>query len=173
MTGETTVNDPGFDIATFGLTRVETGAPFALPHPATGKPWTHPGGKPVTVTLLSRYSPQFTDTMRTIQIKRQEVSTAFYVAHANTANPPPLPRPTQETLDAEDTELLVACTAGWSFTEMDGHPFPCTPVNARKFWTDRRFANWRAPAVGFFTGDHNFLAEGLISLNDMPAISSG
>lgn len=65
-------------------------------------------------------------------------------------------KPSLEDAEAEITETLVAATKAWSFSKMDGQDFPCTPANARKFWSDPRFTHIREQALVFMREDSHF-----------------
>jgi hypothetical protein len=66
-------------------------------------------------------------------------------------------RPTDaDILESEQTELLVACTTGWSGMTMGGQPFPYSPNNARLLYTDQRFSFIRAQANAFIADAANF-----------------
>ncbi len=54
------------------------------------------------------------------------------------------------------TGILVACTVNWNLDSLDGHPFPCTPQNAQRFWSDSRFRRYRHQAWAFINNDANF-----------------
>lgn len=165
------VNGGGFDIASIGLERTESGSPWPLLHPKTKAPLLNPDKTPITITLLGQYSEAFREDRRQCQIARGEfVDVAVKNDPKLVDKTIPLPR---DFLERWDTSLLVACTTDWSFTSMDGQPFPCTMANAARFWADSRFWRFREPAVAFIMEDGNFLAEESIILSGTPDISSG
>ena len=61
-----------------------------------------------------------------------------------------------EDIEDEQTDLLAACTVGWTFTEMDGSPFPFSMENARFLWGNEDFIQHRAAALAFINGEANF-----------------
>ena len=66
---------------------------------------------------------------------------------------------TVEGNEAETTELLVALTASWTFDTYEGAEFPCTPENARRFWSDDKNVRWRRDAEDFISSEANFMKE--------------
>ncbi len=65
---------------------------------------------------------------------------------------------TVQDSEAEGTDVLTACTTGFTFDTLDGQPFPFTPANARRFWSDDRFRRWRQGAEAFYTSEANFMS---------------
>jgi hypothetical protein len=63
---------------------------------------------------------------------------------------------TVELNEGTTNDILTACTVSWSFTELDGAAFPCTPTNALKFWGDDRFRRWRDQADAWISSEANF-----------------
>lgn len=136
-----------FDFAALDLlTPSEEGRDMTLTHPRTGQPWLDSAGRPVTITLLGAWSGVYQQTLEGMQARLD----------ARPAGAPPL---TYAEKISGDAELLAAVTRRWSFTELDGKPYPCTPDNARLLYADERFGWVRARANAFVRNDGNFLAE--------------
>lgn len=125
----------------------DQGLPMPLLHLRTRDPLLDSDGKSVTITLHGRQSDIFRDVMKQIQ----EAGAAYRLREGT--NPP------AEYSEQEDVKLLIACTKDWSFTDLAGEPFPCTPGNIRRFWNDGRFRSIRTAALTFIMNDANFLAE--------------
>lgn len=64
---------------------------------------------------------------------------------------------TVEGQEADGTEELVALTVSWTFDTYKGRPFPCTPENARTFWSDDANMRWRRDAQDFIASEANFM----------------
>lgn len=133
-----------FDITTTSLSEaVNTGTFMPFLNPATGEPYRDETGAPQGIVLRSRLSQAGQQFQRNQADKRLEMA-----------------RRGQETsvdaLEAETTELLVACTVSWTFTQLDGADFPCNEANARKFWSDTRFRSHRERANGWIGNEANF-----------------
>lgn len=155
--------DFDFDIAEFDThTLAETGMKMPLLDLRTGLPRRRRDGVPVTITLLGRQSDAFRDTLHKIQ-------TARVTDRLNTDKPV---ESDAQRREREDRDFLIACTADWSFTIMDGKPFTCTPGNIRKFWNDRRFRSLHESGIAFIMADANFLAPLPDNLANTPAITS-
>ncbi len=133
-----------FDISTAtNIDASSAGAPMKLVNPASGDYLRDESGEFVTITLRGRNSREgqavATENLnRTLDLQRrgQQSSAA--------------------SIEANVLALLVACTVAWSFTEMDGAEFPCTPANAAKFWSDARFKAYREQADAFIGSEANF-----------------
>ena len=54
--------------------------------------------------------------------------------------------PTLAEIGLEDAHVVAACTVGWTIEAMDGEPFPYSPENALRLWTDKRFVALRDTA---------------------------
>ncbi len=175
------LNGTGFDIGSLGMAHSETGAPFMLPHPLTGGPIMGEDGTPVTVTLLSMFTPQYQEVARQNQLEQTEFSRIAEeeAAEQNKGRSDmllpirPDYTPTFEMLRKWDINYLIACTVAWNFTKMDGEDFPCTPKNRRRFWEDARFAHWRVPALNFMVRAGNFINGGSPALPKPPNSTSG
>lgn len=134
-----------FDIAALEVqSRSESGMPMSIIHPRTKVPVLDEEKNPVTITLLGRNSATFRETQRRIRDRRADRASKAIKA-------------TDEDLERDELDLLVAVTIGWTFTVMDGQPFPCNPENARRFWADPRFVWIREQAMSFVLEDGNFL----------------
>lgn len=151
----------GFDIIELDTkTLGDQGLPMPLLHLRTREPIIDDEGMPVTITLYGRQSDIFRDTMKQIQEER-----AAYVLRHNR-------QPDSEYSDAEDCRLLVACTKDWTFKQLAGEDFPCTPGNVRRFWSDDRFRPLRTLALTFVTNDANFLPPAKGVYGDTPGSNS-
>jgi len=136
-----------FDIAKLDThTLQEKGLPMTVKHPKTGAAVLDDTGKPVTLTLLGRHS----DTARGAA-RRISERTAEQIMRGV--------RKTEEQVAADNTDMLVSATVGWSFTKMDGEDFPCTVENAKKFYADPRFRLIKEQALDFFVNEGNFLLD--------------
>ncbi len=133
-----------FDIAKLDIaTASDEGRPMPIRNPR-GEVVRHESGDPVTINLLGRHSERARAKERELANRRLEAAKMGK-------------QRTPEDFEVEAVEYLQACTVGWSFTEMDGKPFPCTPENAKKFWSDRRFSNIRVQADNWISEDANFM----------------
>lgn len=162
MSTELTNGTP-FDFASVALTRTDTGSPMPIRHPATGLPMLDEHKKPVTISFLGQYSDIFRETMRAIQVNRAEFHNEARAA--NPLKPAPLP---QDKIDEENVTILTSCVVGWTIPSLDGQPFPFTPENAARLFTDRRFIWLRDPALAFIQGDGNFLSDSSSNSRDSP-----
>lgn len=148
---------PGFDFAALDtFTGSDAGRPMTVLHPATNQPILRGDGKAVTIFFKGRRSDEFEEALGKIQTKRAER----------------ISPPTPADRTAEDVLTAIACTIDWTFDELDGHPFPATPENIRKFWNDRRFQWLLAVANDFIVRDGNFLALNSVSSSDGHAENS-
>ncbi len=148
-----------FDLRSIATTRGKTGVPMPVLHPGTGTPIMIAEGVPLTITLLGRSSRQFQATLRSIQDERARMRREG-------------DQITTQTMFDEDTTTLSACTVAWTFTEMDGAPFPCNKANARRLWLDPEFLFVREAALAFIVRDANFLPAASRSSNGTPDTSS-
>jgi hypothetical protein len=136
---------PSFDIAKLETsTRSEEGVEMEVIHPRTQAPVLNDDGSPVTITLLGRNSEAYLEEERAMRDRRQSRLTRGI-------------KLTQEDLDDDEARLLCAATKAWTFATMGGQDFPCTPQNARRLWSDRRFRWLRERAIQFVLMDGNFL----------------
>ena len=143
---------PLFDLAACDLlTPSNEGKPFTLAHTydrlgfPMGASYRTSEGKPVTITLLGQNSAVGRETLKKL---RDEL--AAIEANGQKMTP--------ELRDKHNTTYLCAMTAGWTIEQLDGGPFPVTPQNTEKLWSDPRFAWLREPALSFIARDANFLA---------------
>lgn len=123
----------------------EEGRKMFLTHPRTGDPWRDSAGNALYIMLLGQHSS-------TVQ-----GATEMLAARLE-GRPPGSPIRTRADRVRDDAEILVAATRFWNFETLDGGPFPCTPENALRFWTDERFAWVRIKALRFISDDGAFLA---------------
>ena len=136
---------------TFDLTKLdiiaksEAGTPMMVLHPKDGAPIRNDDQKPITITLKGRNSQAFKAANRVIQERNRERA-----ARGVTSN--------DEEARQNEIEFLTAVTVTWDFSELDGQPFPPTPDNIRKLWSDARFSWIADQASRFAVNDGNFLA---------------
>lgn len=134
-----------FDIA--GATvfdQMNRGAFFHLTDGA-GNPLYDSDKNAVGVTLRGRNSHEGIEASRAVGNKRLQE-----------ARQPGGAKMTVEGNERMNAEILAACTVSWTFTELDGQPFPCNLANALKFWSDDRFRRWRDLADEFISAEGNF-----------------
>ncbi len=135
---------------TFDLTKLdsrsksETGVEMKIIHPGTLAPITNSDGQPVTITLRGRNSTAYKTAFRMVQDRARERAARGL-------------RPNDEETRVDEIDFLCAVTTDWKFTELDGAPFPCTPENIRKLWSDERFTWVLEQATRFAANDGNFL----------------
>ena len=135
-----------FDIAALDVaTEANAGVPMEVVNPKTNQVVVDADNKPVTITLRGRNSDALIEHETAVRNRRLDASRRGQI------------KMSAEEIDAEAVELLVVCTVDWSFTEMAGEPYVCTPANARKLWSDPRFATIRVQAERFIADDANFL----------------
>lgn len=132
-----------FDISkASNFEQASAGVPMEVLAPS-GEPLRDGDGNVVTITLRGRLSREAQAAQRENANRRLDLAKRGKDT-------------TAETIEYEGTLLLAACTAAWSFTELDGQPFPFTPENARKFWADERFRGIREQANIFVANEQNF-----------------
>jgi hypothetical protein len=153
MTEETTADKApvqvltGFDLAYLDtLTLSEAGVEMPVIHPRTNKQLVRADGAGVYIKLLGSNSETYRTVLRRIALRRTELQ-----ARGASLD--------DEHMRGENVEVLVACTRDWNFDVLDGKPFPYSEANARKFWSDRRFALIFSAAISFVGADVNFLAS--------------
>jgi hypothetical protein len=133
-----------FDITNTALSKaVDDGTFMAFLDPSTGEPHRDEKGVPQGVVLRSRLSRPGQ------QFQRQQADKRLEMARRGQET-------SVESLEAETTELLVACTVSWTFSHLGGAEFPCNEANARKFWADARFRSHRERANGWIGNEANF-----------------
>jgi len=134
-----------FDLASLDTrTRAQSGVPMQLIHPRDRGPVRTDAGELVTVTLHGRASDIYCNAERAMQERRAERRARGVIT-------------TQDEFARDETELLAACTVAWNIPELDGKPFAYSDDNARRLWSDTRFAWLRDQAIGFIQADGNFL----------------
>ncbi len=126
-------------------TRSDAGVAMTVINPATALPLRDDAGKPVTITLKGKSSAAYKTIWRVILDRNRDRSAKGIT-------------PNEEEVRQDDIDLLTALTAAWDFTDLDGAPFPCTPENARRMWSDERFSWVMQQAMRFASNDGNFLA---------------
>ena len=149
-----------FDLASIAMTRADDGVPMTILHPLTRQPIMTASGQPMSITLAGRFSETNRQALRAIQVKRVEMVDARQ----------PI---TEEHITRENIDQLSACTQSWNFDELDGQPFPCTPQNIRRFWSDKRFIWLHERALQFIAEDRNFLSVNSTTSSDGQNTSSG
>jgi hypothetical protein len=136
-----------FDLATLDtLAKSQIGADMEIIHPANRAPVKGDNGQPLTITLLGRSSDVFQAMSRRIMQERVAKSGRGINL-------------TQDDIERENVELLTACTVRWTEFSIDGTPFPWTPDNARRLWSDPRWRWLSEAAFKFIHDDGNFLAR--------------
>jgi hypothetical protein len=135
----------GFDISKVGLTEAASnGALMVFTDPSTGLPLIDDETQQkIGVTLRSRLSQAGQAKAREQQARRLEQARRGKDASV-------------EQMDAEAAEFLAALTASWTFTELDGQPYPFSYENALKFWSDPRFRAQREQANAWVNDSANF-----------------
>ena len=135
-----------FDISALDtLTKSQDGVEMPLIHQGTGKPFLTDAGVPLFIRLRGRTSDEYMGAEESIREQRNAIMRRGVQVG-------------QQEADSFGTALLVAATVDWNFDSMDGAPFPCTPQNARRLWSDKRFRWVRESAFAFVANDGNFLA---------------
>jgi hypothetical protein len=134
-----------FDLAALDTrTKSEAGMPMTLISPKTLSPILNDAGEPVTITLRGRNSAAYKAVFRTIQQRSRERANRGIT-------------PTDDEQRTDEAEFVSACTVAWTFTDLDGAPFPCTPENIHKLWNDPRFTWILEQATRFAANDGNFI----------------
>lgn len=133
-----------YDLMSGVLPGLAAGVMMQLLGPS-GEPIFDAEGKEVGVIIRGRNSSQGLEAMRLNGNRRLEQARR---TGSSTV--------TVEAGESELTEVLVACTVGWTFDQLNGEPFPYSPENARRFWSDDRFRRWRSQADDFFSNEANF-----------------
>lgn len=136
-----------FDLSSLDTyTEAAKGVPMPLIDLRNGNPIYNPDdGSAVTITLLGRNSEEYRAVMRSVQKRRVERQQRGV-------------QPSEDDIRADDFEVIVACTKGWTIRMLDGQPFPFSVENARRLWSDRRFQWLFERASMFIADDANFLA---------------
>jgi hypothetical protein len=133
-----------FDVSTLStLDQSNQGSFLAFTDPKTGAPVRDADKKEVGVTLRGRLSTAAINLQRNLMTRRLEVGRRGQDTSL-------------ESIEEEGTDMLVACTVSWTFDVLDGKPFPFSPENARKFWSDDRFRRFREQANLFIGNEANF-----------------
>lgn len=101
--------------------------------------------KPVGVTLYGRNSERGIAAARAVG--NQRLADRFRGGAPTTI----------EVNEQNNAEILAACTGPWTWTELDGQPFPHNLDNARRFWNDERFRRWRDQAEEYISSEANFM----------------
>lgn len=134
----------GFDISNVStLDQADKGVFMPFLDPKTGDPIRDADKKEVGVVLRGRLSTHGQKAEIARAEKRLEMGRRSQEVSV-------------DTLESETTELLVALTVSWTFDSLDGKPFPCTPENARSFWSDPRFRAQRERANFWVGNEANF-----------------
>ncbi len=133
-----------FDLSSALAPALDKGAFMQLTSP-DGSPLFDANKVPVGITMRARNSSAGLAAMRASGNRRMDE--ARRVGRVKV---------TVESNEAEGTETLVACTVGWTFSVLDGQPFPFSEDNARRLWSDDRFRRWRDLAEDFVASEANF-----------------
>ena len=134
-----------FDLASLDtLTRAQMGVAMPVLHVRDRTPLMLSDNTPFTITLCGRSS----DVFRTIT-RQVEAAQADRAARGAIATP--------EEMERDNTEVLTACTRGWTPFLWDGQVVEYSIENARRLWSDRRFQWLREQATRFVRDDANFL----------------
>ena len=113
---------------------------------AAGLPLYDDEGKPVGVVLRGRNSRVGLLTWRAVGNRRLETARKMAGTYTTTV----------ESNEAESIDMLSTLTVSWTFSVYAGQPFPCTPENARKFWSDDKNIRWRREGEDFIASEANF-----------------
>jgi hypothetical protein len=124
----------------------EEGRPLFIKHPGTGANFKRGDGEPLKIVLRGRNS-----AIARAELKQIGDEQAAIEADGR--------MPTPEQREEWNTRYLVAMTVSWNFDALDGEPFDCNALNARKLWTDPRFAWLRVPGLTFIAQDGNYLGN--------------
>lgn len=136
-----------FDISTLDtLTLSEEGVEMPVIHPRTKEPVLGSDGRQITITMLGRMSADAQAAFRRVRDRQNE-----RVQQGR--------RTTPEDVERDQVDILVACTRAWTFSEMDGTPFPFTQANADRLWRDPRFRWLREQAFVYVNDDGNFIRD--------------
>lgn len=141
------------------LTLAEKGMPFTPRNPKTLKPVTDADGNPLVIMLLGRRSSVAQTALAVIQARIE----------ARPLNAPPL---TPEEHRANNAEFMAALTLGWNFTHFGKEPFPFTPANARRLWSEPRLPTLLGEALEFVKDDGNFLGDAATATSTGPSDAS-
>lgn len=134
-----------FDLASLDTqTLGEAGVAMPIINPRTRLPYKNEDGSELSITLLGRHSETFRSVLRQSQTQRADLTSRGRAI-------------TDEQREKEDIETLIQCTREWTFQQLDGKPFPCTPPNIKQLWNDSRFRSLRETAIAFILNDQNFL----------------
>ena len=134
-----------FDIASASaFERLNQGAFMALTDPH-GQPLLDAEGQPVGIVMRGSNSREGLNASREIGNKR--------LSDSRRGGATPM---TVEKNEGTTNQILAACTVSWTFTEMDGKPFPCNLTNALAFWGDDRYRRWRDQADAWISSEANF-----------------
>lgn len=135
------------DLSTFdGSAQASEGRKIDVLNPKTKQPVFTADGKPLTVTLLGRYSDEVQKVQRAIQNRR-------LAQRGNRA------KVTAEEIEAETTEILSAAIIGFENIVVDGQTLDCTPASKRKLLDDKRFMWLREQIDGEVNDDAAFFSD--------------
>jgi hypothetical protein len=138
--------DARFSLVSVMPVRANDGAEMFIRHPTSFELMRNADDSPASITIRGQTSRAFRDTVLAMNRKRAERRLTDDEIRS------------QDHIYETDTELLVACTAGWNFDQLaPDEPLPYSEDNARKLWTDERFAFLRFQAVQFMLNNGNFL----------------
>lgn len=123
------------------MTPAEAGADVELEHPVSGEPLVNEDGSPWKISVRGEDSQAVRAVVkkqhdRRIEKMRKNKSGGF----------------DSDTVEAEQTERLVAATIGWSGLVMDGKPYDFSIPNARKLYGNPEYI-WIVEQVEKAMGD--------------------
>ena len=124
------------DLNDLNLTeKAEQGADMVLEHPVTGEPLSQ-DGKPITIKLAGTDSSAYRKKQRTLQNNRlQKLSRGKKILGSS---------------EAEDCDLLAACTLGWSGITEGGKAIPHSHAAAAALYIKH---GWIREQVDLFIAD--------------------
>lgn len=134
---------------------------MVIMHPTLSRPLVDKDGNEAYIDLYSADSPRAQQHNR--ELARRRLNQRVRV------------KQTPEEIEANNTDLYVALTAGWRLLSIDGSPLdlPFTPENARKLY-DAPSVRWLRDQVDDFAADRgNFAPPSWRSSLSGPSKSSG
>jgi hypothetical protein len=134
-----------FDLSTLDTApAAEAGAKMTVLHPATGAPLKTDAGADLYLMLAGEDSERCRSARRAISDKRLKAQASGLRVQI-----------TRDELEADDLDVLVACTMGWGGLALDGADLPFNAENARALY--KRLPWLREQANAFITDRSAFL----------------
>jgi len=132
----------GLDLDKLGTSLSDDGVEMQVRHPGTGQPI-----EGMFITLRGSNS----DAVR----KAQRRIADRYLKERNQGRR----TLSQDELENDSIEILVAAVAGWrgEAWKLNGEALPYSPDNARKVFSDKKFAWLERQCRAFFAEDSNFI----------------